>query len=875
MPHRDDRIDDEIAFHLEQQTQKNIARGMTPEAARRAARLQFGAVEGTREAARDEVPGAAFREWWRDLRLSFRTMRRTPGFATTAVVTFALGVMASVGVFSVFEGVLLRPLPFPDADRLVHVYQLNDGVRNRVADPNFADWQSTSRSFAAMGQFTEWGAVPVAGAGEAQVARFTRVGAGFFEAFGVLPAKGRLFRADEQQPGATGVAVVSASFWRRWRGEATPSTDTLRVSGDTYTVIGVMPEGFDFPRETAIWTNRGATPPNRSRTSHNSLVVARLAPGVSVEQATTDVSTLAKQLKATYGASTWMTDAEVVPVLSAMTQASRPVIQLLFAAALLLLLVATINLSNLLVVRAAARRAEFSLQLALGATPARLTRQLFAESVAICLSGAVLGVVGAMVAVRLFVAAGPVSMPRLADVSVGWPAILFAMGVALLAAVGVTVFSSMNARSAPLAAGLADQTRGASGSRRQVRTREALIVAQVAIALVLLTASALLGRSLVKVMSVDPGFSLDDGLVVEVVSAGDGEAASLAQQVRFQDELMAQLRRQPGVAQVGLVSAFPLGVLSGRNGSFIEMTRPDEITTFEGFDSSAPTFKDRKGSSEYRHVSGDYFGALGIPLLEGRLITDADTPNSPHVAVVSQSLAQRQWPGRSALGRWIQFGNMDGDLRAIQVVGVVGDVREVSPESTVKPMLYVSARQRPLQAGRAWVVVKGPAALTLGDTARKIVRDLDPEVPVTLTTMQGALDQVLSARRFTLWLVGAFGLAAFLLAASGVYGLMSFVVGQSAREMGIRLALGATPGGLVRLIVSRGVALALTGAGAGLAVGLLAVEALDGLLFGVTPTDPLTLAASSLLVSASAILASYLPARRLLRTSPASALRHG
>jgi predicted permease len=406
-----------------------------------------------------------------------------------------------------------------------------------------------------------------------------------------------------------------------------------------------------------------------------------------------------------------------------------------------------------------------------------------------------------------------------------------------------------------------------------MRVREGLIVTQVALTLVLLTGAALLARSLHSVVSIDPGYSLDEGLILRLTFPSDGTSASQVRQVAFQDAVIERLRAQPLVSAVGLVSTFPLGDGTGPDGTFIEMTRPDEITTFDQFDPADPRLKPRAGSAQYRQVSADYFMAMQIPLLQGRLIDDRDTPASPHAAVISQSLAEVQWPDRSPIGRWIQFGNMDGDLRAITIVGVVGDVREGTFETPPEPMLYVSARQRPGQAARAAIIVRGSGAAALAATASRIVRDIDPEVPVTTRTVSGALDTTVGGRRFTLWLVSAFGVAALVLATLGVYGLVAFSVSQRTREMGIRMALGAEPGSLVWLIVRRSALLAFTGSLAGLLVARAASGTLEGLLFGVTAGDPLTLAGAVIIVLAASMLASYAPTRRILRQSPGSALR--
>ncbi len=345
----------------------------------------------------------------------------------------------------------------------------------------------------------------------------------------------------------------------------------------------------------------------------------------------------------------------------------------------------------------------------------------------------------------------------------------------------------------------------------------------------LLSGAALLGRSLYAVTRVDPGFSLGEGLIVSFTVPGDGTPESLARQVAFQDTVVGRLRTQPGVAAVGLINAFPLPLNADGffpNGTFIEMTRPDEITSFTGFNRHAPEIRVRSGEARYRKVSADYFAAMQIPLRRGRLIDDRDAPTGPHVGVISQSLADAQWPGRDALGRWIQFGNMDGDLRAIEIVGIVGDVREV-----------------------------------------------DADVPATTTTVSAALDVIRSSRRFTLWLVGAFGITALVLASLGVYGLFAYTVSKRTREMGIRMALGAEPRTLVWLIVRRGLLLAATGAAIGVGLSRVGAGTLDGLLYSVTPGDPLIIGAAVVIMIVISGLASYAPARRILRQTPGKTLR--
>jgi predicted permease len=872
MTRRDTRLQEELQFHLEQQIAKNIRQGMSPEEARRDALVKFGGVEPAREAARDQWRGAWLTDLFRDVRIGIRTLGRVPSFATTAIMTFALGVGAASAMFSVFDGVLLTPLPYPESDRIVRLFHLGEsGRRGNVSEPNFNDWRDGTSGFAAMAQMQQRGPTPVVNGGEAQLARITMVSREFFDVMQVTPGFGRGFYPDDQRPGAPAVALVSETFWRRWRGDAVPKGEVIRSGSESYAVVGVMPAGFDYPEQTAIWLPRERNPPQRSRTAHNFQVVARLADGILLEQAQSEISALSRRLKDEYKDATWMSDAEAVPLLEVVTATSKPTLQLLFAASFLLLIVACTNVSNLLVVRAASRRAEFAVQLAMGATAGRIGRQLLAETLVLCLAGAAIGIVFASAAVRLFVTMGPATVQGLDAVSVSWSAVAFAVGISTVAALTLSLVTALGARTVRITEALSEHSRSGTGGRRQIRVREGLIVIQVALTLVLLAGAALLARSLHAVMTVDPGYSLEEGLIVSSTVPTDRTTLSRDRQVAFQDTVIAQLRAQPGVTGVGLVSDFPLGGGMGANGTFIEMVRPDEITTFDQFDPSDPQLKARSGSAQYRQVSGDYFTTMHIPLRQGRLIDGRDTPESPHVAVVSQSLADAQWPDRSPIGRWIQFGNMDGDLRAIEIVGVVGDIREITPEAQPGPTLYVSARQRPV--ARSAIIVRGPAAAGLADTARRIVREANPEIPATIRTVSEAIDVAVGGRRFTLWLVGAFGVAALILATLGVYGLFAYTVAQRTREMGIRMALGAEPRSLVRLIVTRGAALALVGALAGLAVSRLVAGTLDGLLYEVTPGDSITLAGAVATMLVVSTLASYAPARRILSQTPGKTLR--
>jgi len=597
-----------------------------------------------------------------------------------------------------------------------------------------------------------------------------------------------------------------------------------------------------------------------------------LTDGVTLPAARAEIGSVSRALKARYGDDTWMFDADAVPILDVMTGKSRASLEMLLAGALLLLVVATANVSNMLVARGATRRKEFAVQLALGATRGRLTRQLLAETVALCATGALVGLGIAAIAVRLFVATGPAGTPRIGDISVDWASALFAAIAVVAVSTSLAVVTALSANTTTIGAALGDGSRGASGGRRQTRLRETLIVIEIALTIVLLAGGGLLGRSLANVLAIDPGFRPDNALVADLPMNSQGDDG-LARRVSRQQEVMARLAAIPGVESVGFINAFPIGPGSFSNGQFIEMTRVDEFTDFRKMMALGPALKPRVGSASYRLADAGYFKTMGIPLLRGRMLDAGDGPNAPHVAVISDSLAKQKWPDQDPIGRYIQFGNMDGDLRGIPIVGMVGAVREVTIEQAAPAILYASYVQRPGQGADFSVVVRGPEPSTVSSTVRRVIHDVSPDTPVVLRSTRTALETATGPRRFNFWLIGAFATAAFVLAAIGVYGLVSFMVVQRTREMGIRMALGAEAGALVGLVVRRGVLLALIGAVAGAALAAYVGRIVSELLFGVTPADPVVLAGSALLMLAAVSAASYVPARRILRQSPASTLK--
>ena len=637
-----------------------------------------------------------------------------------------------------------------------------------------------------------------------------------------------------------------------------------------HTVVGVMPPGFDYPGGSDFWTARELNPPQTSRTAHNFQVVARVSSGVSVSAAHSEIGSLSRALKQRYGDGTWMFDAAAVPLRESLTATSRPVLLLLFGAAILLLAIACLNVSNLHLARASTRQRELALRLAVGADRGRLTRQLLAEALVLAVAASVVGVAIAFAGVRALAALQPANVPRIADVSVDAGVLGFALLVAVGTAALLGILTSLRTSPTKLRESLGEGQRTMGGGRGE-RARQGLVVAQVALTMVLLVGAGLLARSFMQVMAVNPGYSTANALVLDLIWNFARDPQVRQRRVDSEQSMLTELGRLPGVERVGLISSFPLGGGFFPNGRFIEMTRPDEFTSMQDFARLDDAAKARFGMAEYRIASEGYFAAMGIPLIRGRLFEVSDGPDAPHVAVISESLAKAKWPDQDAIGRFVQFGNMDGDLRGFRIVGIVGDVREISPETLPGPMFYGYYQQRP--TSRVSMVVKTAAPSALTAAARQIVRTVDPEVPLQLRTVEDAFDRALDGRRFSLLLIGVFSGCALVLATLGVYGLMAYLVSQRTREIGIRMALGAESTDVVALIVGRGVRLAVAGVAIGgvAAVGL--TRLLDGMLFGVTATDPVAFASVIALTLTAVLAATWVPARRALKVAPVVALR--
>lgn len=817
------------------------------------------------------------REWLGEIRQDFgfglRQLLRNPGFALVGVLMLALGVGASTALFSVVNGVLLRDLPYPEPGRLVAVYHLDEKrEEGNFSHPNFVDVRERSRSFTALAEYAS-SFLPVMVGEDAVRVPVSRVSDDFFKALAVSPQLGRTFLPEEFGT-VTPVVVVSDAFWRRHLGARRDlGSLTVRINGNPLTVVGVMPPAVTFPGDAGLWRPQGPMA-SATRTGHNWQVVGRLRPGVTPEAASRELDNIARALRREYGDQTMMVGAQAVSLREVIVGNARPALLVLLGAAGLLLLIACANVVNLLLTRAVGRQRELAVRMALGAGRARLMRQFVAETLALTLLGGALGALLALAGVRALLAIDPSRLPRAGEVRVDTVALLFALGVSLVAAVGMGLVVAVRASDGDIRERLQEGSRGQSGGAASQGLRYALAVGQVAMTVVLLVGAGLLARSFLSLTSVQPGYRTSGAVVMEILIPWARDEQEQARSLRFHEELLTRLAGIGGVREAGSVNILPLGDGGeGSSGMFLKVTGNEVI---HGFDDYARLSRDpgRAGDAAYRVSSAGYFRAMGIPLVRGRLFDDSDTPESTDAAVISRSLAEAYWPGEDPVGRLVQYGGMDGDLHPFMIVGVVGDVRERGLDAEPRPTFYANVRQRPVGVnGPHNIVLLGGDPATVSAAARRIVREMNPEIPVRVRALEEVYSASLSTRRFSLLLLGMFAVTALVLAVVGIYGIVSYLVTQRTREIGIRLALGAPTGTVLRMVLRSGVLLAVAGVVAGLLMSLASTHVLSGLLYGIGTTDPVTFVAVPLLLIAVVAVASYIPARRTTRVDPVIAMR--
>src|SRR5271156_3496669 len=696
---RDRELTDELESHLQLHVDDNLRRGVPPEEARRQAVIFLGGIEQTKEIYRERRGLPTIETLLQDLRFGARTLARNAGFTVVAILTLALGIGATTAIFSVVYGVLLRPLPYHDSNRIMAVFELtSQGMPSRLADPNFDDFRDQSRSFRAIAKYGH-NVASVSGASQPTRTTVANVSPDFLKVFGIQPILGRDFIADDAKKGAGPTVLVSYGYWKQNLGSPKDlSQSHLKIDGAVFSVVGVLPAGFRFPADVDLWLPADLDGENPSRTSHNYSVVGRLRDGVTVEQANGEISAIARRIHDTSSeqGDYLLKDAIVIPLQDSITGKARSPLLVLLGAVGFLLLVACANVANLLLAQASVRERELAIRSALGAARGRLVRQFLTEAFLLALVGGGLGVLGAFWGVAGLVALAPENLPRLDSVSISIPVLVFAFLLSTAVAAGLGAFIAARATSGELRKALVEGGRGQAGAQNSQRVGQIIVAAQIAITLVLVVGAGLLGRSLMKVLEVNPGFRVDKIVTMDVSLPSVEDPKAKAGQAIFFSNLIDRLKQIPGVRKVGATSALPMdGGLP--DGTFLLMSQNELPKTADGFGPLLQQ-KERLGIADFGVATDEYFQVLGIPLIRGRIFDERDGPDSPHVAVISESLARDRWPNQDPIGHTIEFGNMDGDLRLLTIVGIVGDVHEDSLDAPPPPIVYVNLFQRPRSA---------------------------------------------------------------------------------------------------------------------------------------------------------------------------------
>ena len=856
----DRELDDELRFHLEMATERNVRRGMAPEEARRAAVREFGGIERHRERARDER-GVRFLETLAfDLRLGARSLRRTPAVTGAALVTVALAVGATTLLWAVVDAVLLRPLPYRDPERLVQLWESHpeQGPRVVVSRGNYLDWLERAEAFEALGAYMPGWGLGLTGDGPPLQVTGALATPSLFRLLGVDAAAGRTFTDAEGQPGTDDAVLLSEGFWRRrFGGDREVLGRTLTLDGESYRVVGVMPAGFDVPsREVDVWLPMSFPPAYyEQREAHTLHVVGRLVPGASVQAAEAAMDRLARSLGEEHPEEVAGWEVTVVPLHEQRVGEVRPALLILLGAVVVLLAAACFNVANLLLARGTARAGEVAVRAAVGASRGRLVRQLLTESLLLGAAGGALGAALAFGGLELLRSSLGLQIPRLADAALDLRVLAVTAALSLATGAAVGALPAIRDSRADLRGGLGAAPFQGRGMGRD-RLRPALVAVQVALAVVLLAGSGLLLRSFLAVRSVDPGFDTG-GLLAVSLNLPASSYPDTPDHVRFYEDLLERLARLPGVASVAATNEPPiLGY---------DMSRTPVLEGAEG-DWPGP-------SPPHRIVTAGYFEALGVPLVAGRTFHRFDRPGSPLVLVVNEAMARELWPGEDPLGKRLAF---DPEGPWHEVVGVVGDTRDQGLEAPADPAIYAPLAQKGWH-WMTWMTVlvrTGGDPYAVADAVREEVWALDPSLPVLATrTVDEIYAESRARRRFHTLLLSLFAGFALVLGLVGLYGVTAFAVARRTREIGIRMALGAQRASVAAMVLRQGAVLAALGLAAGTAAALALSRTLASLLYGIGPHDPATFAAVVGLLAAAALGACYLPARRAARLDPTRALR--
>lgn len=864
-------LEEELAVHLAMLTDEYVAQGMSPAEAARAARLTLGGQDQIREAYRDQRGIPLLDSFWQDLRYALRTQRNNPGFSVVVLLTMALGIGVNTSVFSVLYSAWLAPMNYADPSALVDVSVKNlqnNWQTGGTAWANLTDWREASQSFTSLGTYLIQRDASLTGGGEPQEVNLARVSSNLFPLLGVAPALGREFT--EQDDGVEGSrsAMLSYGYWKtRFGSDPGVLGRSLAVDGEPFTVIGVMPKGFAFPPgwppayQPPIWLSMNLPAEARSqRESHSLYVVGRRKPGVTLRQAQVEMEGIVGRLAVAFpkensGYGAWLSPLSETRMLRAV----KPVLTLLMAAACLVLLIACVNVANLLLVRGSARRREFAIRQAMSVSRLRLMRQVLTESAILGLLGGVAGLGVAWIGVALIQTLLPRSMPQMAEVRLHPTVLAFSVLCSLICGLLFGLAPAWNATRVSIEGALKQSARTIAPRSRLART---LVAAEMALALVLLSAGGLLAESFRRVSNVNFGFDREHVLTMRA-TLPKRKYDTVAKILAFRRELLARATSLPGVISAGTVDAIPLGTLMSGTDFEVE-GRTDSPSLHCGFGK----------------VSGDYLRAMAIPLRAGRYFAEQDRAETDKVAVVNESLSRRYWPQGGAVGRRIRTGKSGGALW-FTVIGVVGDVRQLEADGAPEPAIYAlneqlgQGEQKDLTARINVLAVRtsGPPE-ALAESLRRNLRAIDPDQPVAdVLTMDQLVDQNIAGRKLNAFLLGSFSVLALMLAAIGLFGMVSAMVAGRTAEIGVRIALGAGPASVAALVLREAGRLAVAGLVVGAAVAAATSQVLRRFLYGVQPGDPLILLMVGSVLCLAVAAATITPLRRAMRVDPLSVLR--
>jgi putative ABC transport system permease protein len=856
-------LTDEFESHFQLHLDENLRQGMSAREARREARLKFGSVDSAKESMREATTVMMLETTWQDLKYAARGMRKNPGFAVTAIFSLALGIGASVAIFTLTDNLLLRPLPYRDPGQLMMVWEMSHlrprQTRNVISPANYLDWKARNHVFASMAVFAE-GRGAFSDGSRVEELEEQYVSAELLPLLGVQPVRGRLFIPAEDLPNAPNVVLISYRLWQGWfGGDEGVIGRKIQVRSRPGTIIGVLPPGFYFRnRNVDLWETMGLDPARdyRLKAGRYLMSVARLKPGVTRERAQAEMTAIAKRLEADYPQFNARWTINVESLRDSLVSEVKTSMLVLLGAVGLLLAVACANVANLLLARYTARRREMAVRVAIGAGRARVVRQLITESLALGVTGGLLGIALARWAVLGLLALAPLDLSRNLSIEVDYRIVLFAVAASVLTGIVFGLAPSLVASRADLTRGLREDSRSSVGGSGNLQS--VLVGAEVALSCMLLAGAGLLFQSLVGLQAVDPGLNPSHVLTFSVLIPG-ARYREPVQRSEFFKTALEQVERLPGVESASAVSFVPFNGLPA--GTDLRIAGRPPAKPGEGMGAAVRT------------VMPGYFRTMGIPLKRGRVFTTADnTLDSPYRFVVNEALVQKFMSGEEPLGQQISVEMGDKNPFG-EIIGVVGNVKEGALDQEPVPTVYY-IHSHLVYTGMVFVIRTKNDPLLLADPVRKVIHGIDPAQPVAqIRTMDAIVRETFARQRFSALLLGGFSLVSLLLAAVGIYGVLAYSVTERTREIGVRVALGAEPARIVVLILSNGMRVVLAGAAAGLCGALALTGLLKSLLFGVKPHDAVTLAAVVAVLIVVALVAAWLPARRAAHLAPVDALR--